>query len=207
VRLRLKGGPRFRRQLGALRNIASGEAVQSQLDIYERGNDLLCKMVAWLPRDSDRLHKERVGTLYVRTDRDALLVALDAKAGKLWTYHGDQVPRWSAEHRKHLQRWGDDSKAEHRPVVPFEERREAAALKYSNRMNSVCHQIAAMIAGYAGRRRFATVEFHDAETSFCTDFTWFHLRQLIAEKCDAVGVRFEYANGDEILESSELPAE
>ena len=207
VRLRLKGGPRFHKQLGALRDIASGEAVQGQLDIYKRGNDLLCKMAAWLPRDPDRLHKQRIGTLYVRTDADALLVALDAKAGKLWTYHGDQVPRWSSEHRKHLQRWADDSKAEHRPGVPFGERREAAALKYRNRMNSVCHQIAAMIAGYAGRRRFATVEYRDAETTFCADFPWFRLRQLIAEKCDAVGVQFEYASGDGLPVGSEPLAE
>src|SRR5450755_2874047 len=111
VGLRLKGSPRFHRQLGALRAIESGTAVQGELDLYQRGDDVLCKMVAWLPRDPGP--KERVGTLFVRTTADAMIVALDRKGEKLWNYHGEQIPRWSAEHRKQLQRWADDSKAEH----------------------------------------------------------------------------------------------
>ena len=207
VRLRLKGGARYRRQLASLRDIASGEAVQGEMDLYQRGDDLLCKMVAWLPRES-RGEKVLTGTLYVRTDADAMIVALDGKAEKLWTYHGDQVPRWSAEHRKQLQRWADDSKAEHRPVVPFAERRIEAARRYRNRMHSVSHQIAAMVSGYAKRRRFATVEYKDGDTTFCAEFTWFELRELIRQKCDAVGVAFEHVAGEETPpENKEAPGE
>lgn len=207
VRLRLKGGPRYRRQRASLEKIASGSAVQGQLDLYQRGDDLLCKLVAWLPRDPDERGKERTGTLYVRTAPDAMLIGLDSKAEKLWTYHGDQVPRWSAEHREQLQHWADDSKAEHRPDVPFQARREEAAVRYRNRMASACHQMAAMVAGYARRRRFAAVEYRDADTSFCPDFTWFRLRELLREKCDAVDVAFEHASGEEKTESAEPPAE
>ena len=42
----------------------------------------------------------------------SMIVALDRKGEKLWNYHGEQIPR-SAELRKQLQRWADDSKAEH----------------------------------------------------------------------------------------------
>jgi hypothetical protein len=44
------------------------------------------------------------GVLFVRTTADAMIVALDRKGEKLWNYHGEQIPRWSAEHRKQLQR-------------------------------------------------------------------------------------------------------
>jgi hypothetical protein len=196
IRLRLKGGYRYRRQLTALRDIAAGEAVQGQLDLYYCGQDVLCKVVAWLPRKVDNT-KPATGTLYVRTSPDALVVSFDSKADKLWTYHGDHIRRWVAKHRTQLQRWADDSKLEHRPKVPFAQRRAEASARYHDRMHTACHQIAAMIAGYARRRYFATVEYRDADTSFCPDFSWFSLRQLIREKCDALGLAFEYANGDE----------
>ena len=48
--MRLKGGPRYQRQLSALRDLDEGQAVPGQLDLYQKGSDLLCKMVAWLPR-------------------------------------------------------------------------------------------------------------------------------------------------------------
>jgi len=50
VQMRLKGGPRYHRQLSALRDLDEGQAVPGQLDLYQKGSDLLCKMVAWLPR-------------------------------------------------------------------------------------------------------------------------------------------------------------
>jgi hypothetical protein len=142
----------------------------------------------------------REGTLSVQTAADAMIVAGDAKSEKLWTYHGEQIPRWAAEHRLQLQRWAEDSKAEHRPHVPFAQRREEAARRYRNRMDSTCHQIAAMVAGYAQRRKFAKVEYRDSEQSFCPQFPWFRLRELLREKCDKVGVEFEHASGEAKLE-------
>jgi hypothetical protein len=100
VGLRLKRGTRFHRQLGALRAVEAGTAVQGELDLYQRRRCVLCKMVAWLPRDPGP--KEKVGTLFVGTTADAMIVALDRKGEKLWNYHGEQIPRWSAEHRKQL---------------------------------------------------------------------------------------------------------
>jgi hypothetical protein len=205
VDLRLKGGPRFRHQLVALRAIESRAAVQGQLDLYRRGEDVLCKIIAWLPRDSTP--KERSGTLFVRTAPDAMIVALDTKGEKLWHYHGDQIPRWSAEHSRQLKRWADDSKAEHRPCVPFAQRREESVRRYRNRVDSACHQIAAVVAGYAQRRRCAAVEYRDTDHSFCPQFPWFRLRQLIAEKCDNVEVRFEYSIDGAIPESLDQLAE
>jgi hypothetical protein len=190
VRLRLRGGHQFRRQMAAVKQIVAGEAERGQLDLYRHGDAVMCKMVAWLPRGAAGARAD--GTLFVRTDADALLVALNQKDEKLWTYHGDQARRWSAEHRKLLQRLADDSKAEHRPVPPFSTRRENAATKYRDRMSSLTHQAAAMVVGYAQRRRFAVVSYDDALATFCEQFPWFALRAKIAEKCNAAGIEFQY---------------
>jgi hypothetical protein len=206
IRFRLRGGHQFRRQMAAVHQIVSGEAQQGQLDIYRQGTSVMCKMVAWLPRGAGKA-ADAEGTLFVRTDADALIVALNAKDDRLWVYHGDQVKRWSAEHRKMLDRLSDDSKAEHRPVPPFSKRRQAAATKYSDRMKSATHQISAMIAGYARRRKFARVQYDDSLQSFCPGFPWFSLREKIATKCDEAGIEFHHvaAASGEVKENSNAP--
>ena len=59
-----------------------------------------------------------------------------------------------------------------------------------------CHRLAAMVTGYANRRRFAAVEYRDANQVFCPGFPWFRLRELLREKCDAWGLAFEHASSD-----------
>ena len=45
-------------------------------------------------------------------------MALNEKDDRLWVYNGDQIPRWVAEHRKHLQHWSEDQKASTGPRRP-----------------------------------------------------------------------------------------
>jgi len=164
------------------------------LAIYQRGDAIFVKIVAWLARNAEA--ERRVGTLYVRTDPNALIIALNEKSERLWIYNGDQIPRWIAEHRKQLQRWAQDAKAEHLPVPPFSARRGQATLKFQNRMDSACHQVAALIAGYASRQRVAGVRYTDADKSFCEAFPWSKLRQVLAEKLDAAAIAFETSDQD-----------
>jgi len=186
--LRLKGGHQFRRQVAAFRQIASGAAVPGEAAIYQRGTALMVKLVAWLPRAT--VTDKREGTLIVRTAPDALLIAVNSKDERIWTYHGDHLRRWAAEHRKQLQNWADDQKYESRPVPAFAERRHAAAVKFSDRMGSALHEIAAQLVGYAVRRKFSSVELDDNARSYIEAFPYFRLRVLIAEKLDAAGIEF-----------------
>ncbi len=202
--LRLRGGNRYRRQLGAFGKIVGGQAVQGELAIYRKRSssnrngiverdsggqkqpyDVMVKLVAWLPRDE---WKEPHGTLYVRTDKDSLLIALNAKEEKLWLHHADHIKKWEAEHRRRLNRWSDDQKAEQRPVASFQSCRETAVKKYRNRLNSACHEAAAQLANYAARRRFAEVIYDDDEKAFCGRFPWFQLRELLSMKLDERGI-------------------
>lgn len=203
IALRLRGGARFHRQLSAVRRIASGEAEPGQMDIYAQGKDIMCKMVAWLPRETAAPAKAPAGNiLAVRSSADSLLIAVNLADERLWIYNGDQLRRWSAEHRKQLQRWAEDAKAEHRPIPPFAERRREAAVRYRRRTASACHQVASMLVGYAVRRRFAGIRYDDSVRDFCADFAWAQMARLIAEKCDAAGITFEAAAGGPAAEET-----
>lgn len=193
--LYLKGGPQMRRQLEQFRLIVSGEAVPGEAAIYQRGKALMVKMVAWLPRPVSA--GARTGTLRVRTAPDSLLVAVNAKDEVLWKYNGDHLRRWAHEHRRQLQRWSEDSKYENRPAPSFAQRRAAAAGKFRDRMNSATHEIAAQLAGYALRRRFAAVDYNDSDHSSCEEMPWFRLRALIGEKLDERGIEFIASGGAE----------
>jgi hypothetical protein len=210
--LRLRGGAKgrlaksFSHQRRAVEQIICGEAIRGELALYRKGDDLMCKMVAWLPRDehAQRQRAQHSGVLRVRTDTESLIIALNEKDERLWVYHADHLRRWVAEHRLMLERWSDDMKAEHRPVPPFAERRENAVRKQNHRMTSACHEVAAMIAGYAARRKFAEVHYDDSNHGFCEQFPWFRLRQLLAEKLDAVGIELKLASDEVVPKPNEL---
>jgi hypothetical protein len=188
--VRLKSGPEFRRQYAQFRLIARGEAIPGEAAVYQRGKRLMLKMVAWLPREEPQALRVATGVLRVSTGKDSLLVAVNAKDERLWKYHADHLRRWSSEHRRVLQRWSDDQKYEQRPVPAFAARRAAAAAKYRDRMHSATHEIAAELAAYAARRRFAQVRYDDTERGFCEGFPWYRLRALIEEKLSAQGIGF-----------------
>ncbi len=193
LRLRLKGGPQFRLQLRLAALIASGEAVPGEAYLRQEGSAILFSMAAWLPRQQPAAVRDRTGVLTVATRRDCLLTASNARKEAIWIYNADHLRRWQAAHARQLQRWSEDHKYEQRPVPAFAARREAAVRKYRHRMESACHEIAAQLAGYASRRRYATVRYDDSERGFCEQFPWFRLRSMIAEKMDAAGIALELA--------------
>ncbi len=194
-RLRLKAGKQFRRQLASFRQMVDSEAVRGELAIYQSGDQLMLKMVAWLKRPEATC--ERTGVLHVRTAADKLLVAVNAKDETLWNYNGDHLKRWRAEHRDQLQRWSEDAKFENRPAPDFAQRRRAATEKYQRRMATATHEIAAKLAGYAVRRKFAVVRYDDSVRGYLDHpGPWARLRQLIAEKLDAEGIRLELVVSD-----------
>jgi hypothetical protein len=211
-RLRLKGGPRFRRQAAAFKQSVSGEAQLGQLALYERGPALMCQMCAWLPR---RPAGECLsGTLFVRTSatsidhqRKSLLTALNDKDEHRWNYHADQLPRWAAEHRERLRRWANDSKTEARPIVALAERRQVACFKYHNRLNTACDQAAAYLCNYVSRRRLASVVYDDSDKSFFPEFVWQRLSRRLSTILGERGIDFRLKSAgdtvDEVLYNSE----
>ena len=188
--IKLKGGPRFRRQLASVRHIESGAAVKGQLEIYQQGTDIMCKLVAWLPREERALIAE-THTLVVKTGTDSLLSAFDEKDQRIWIYNGDHLKRWTFEHSTRLQRWSEDQKAEERPVPSFAARRKGASDRYHRKMATACHEISSMLVNYATRKRFSEIRYDDTEKGFLHQFPWFRFAESIKLKCDAKGVSFE----------------
>ena len=215
-KLRLRGGYQFRRQHTSVVQLLNGEAVGAELALYEQrvnGGDhrpsgserdrggqqyatrLMCKMVMWLPRKTDA--RDNSGTLFVRTDSESLLLALDPKGERLWAENCDQVRRWVAEHQRRLSRWNDDQKAEQRRSAKHQSRREIAAKKYQGRLDSLCHEVSAHLATFARRRRYAVVRYDDSNQSYCTQFPWAKLREQIKQKLSEQGIQFERSGGEE----------
>lgn len=209
-RLRLKGGPRYHRQIAALHTIIDGSAVKGELAIFRKktsspkadtkvggsGAYIKVKMVAWFPK---KTYRARSGTLHVRTDKDALLVALNAKDERIWVYNADQARRWVAEHRRRISRLSEDQKAEQRPVPSFEQFREQSARKFRDRMNSLIRQVAASVVGYADRRRMLKLEYNDSKDRFLEQFPYHELKSRISVLCNECGI--EFASGGETEKS------
>jgi hypothetical protein len=208
--LRLKGGPRFRSQTEAYRQMVSGVAIRGELTLYRvrahngklsgRPNDdqkvkytVMCKMVAWLQRPAPQELRPSTDTLRVETADDMLLVAFNAKREPVWRYHGDHLRRWAAEHRRSLQNFADDQKAEQHPTPAFADRRTAARLKYRNRVQTAIREIAAQVTAYALRRDFSAIDYDDTATGFCPDFPYSALRDQLRVKCGEAGLGFEYS--------------
>jgi hypothetical protein len=78
--LRLKSGPQFRRQLDGLKRMVE----KGELAVYRQhgSGSIMVKLVGWLPRPQIKAGTQ--GTLYVRTGPDAVLMALDQKAERIW---------------------------------------------------------------------------------------------------------------------------
>jgi hypothetical protein len=199
--LRLKGGYRYRRQIGALGKMA----VPSELAIGKwHDGTIWCKLVGWLERSGDNKKKEE--TLRVRTGNNCLLVALDEKDARLWVENCDQLPRWIAEYRTKLQRLAEDKKAEQRPVPSFAAHWDTLVRKHRQRMKSTVQETAAHIANFAARRRYAVVEYDDRDR-WIEEFPYFALEQRIRTSLDEKGILFVKAiNTTTVTEPPEVPA-
>ena len=211
VTLRLRGGDEFRRQLKLFGRLVGGKAKRGELSLYRVRADsgdhrsgmrerdgggqqistrVMCKMVGWFPREPSQ---ERSGMLIVSPcPDDGLLVARNEKDHHLFKIHRDDLGRRTAEHRRRLQHLADDAKLEVRrdEKRPMASRRETWVHGFNGRMNAAVNEVAAQVANYANRRRFAQVLFVHGPS--CLDsFRWSDLVRQIRYRCDALGISFE----------------
>ncbi len=214
--LQLRGGSEYARQLADFRAIVEGRAIQSELVLIRQranGSDrrsspgksrdgggqrfqtrLMCKIVGWFPRAPK---KDRTGTMFVRTDSESFLIALDMKQQKLRVWNCDHVRRWISEHTRQLNRWADDQKAEQRPVAKFQSRREASAIKFRHRIDSFVKETVAQVAGVADRMRFAEIKLDDTDRSyFGARFDWSGFLSRLKVKLDEMGIALTIMSGD-----------
>jgi hypothetical protein len=186
--LRLMGGARYARQTAGLKKLVQ----RGELAIYRaRAGTILCKLVGWLVRPPTA--RGQAGTLHVGTAADRLLVALDEKGGCVWSENCDHLKRWIAEHNRRLQRLSEDQKAAQRPDPSFAQRRTQAVEKQHRRVKSAIQEIAAHLADFVVRRKFARVVYDDSDRGFMGErFPYFHLAGQLAMNLDEKGIKFEH---------------
>jgi hypothetical protein len=195
--LRLKSGARFHHQMSGLRRMAE----RGELAIYKtHDGTLLVKLVGWLKREEKKADKPGM-TLIVRTGADHLLSALDVKEERLWIENCDHVARWISEHRRNLQRWSEDQKAEQRPVASFAERRFHATEKYHHRMQSAIQEVAAHVSNFAQRRHASIVRYDDTER-WLPDFPYAAFEARLRMNLDEREITFVKEVKDEKKEDS-----
>lgn len=222
VLLQLRQGKDWRGQVADFRKFISGEAIKGELAMLRKrvggnGSDhgngvadrdeggqkamyrIMIKMVGWFPR-TQRGPVE--GSLLLRKDVNALLVAsrqteLGIDTVRQW--HWEHLKRWAAEHRRRLQAWSDDQKAEQRPHVSFASRREAACHKYHNRMESAQKELAHQIAELCRRQHVAEVVYDDTDSGYFGDveWTWSAFEVVLANKLNEFGVLFRRKESDD----------
>lgn len=205
LRLRLGSGHQFKRQMLQFKAMHSGDAPRGELAILNNPDGkLMVKMVGWFEK---RKQADKNGTIFISTQKDRLLEALDAKSERIWNYNADHLNRWVGEHKRNLERWSEDAKFENRPVQDFARRRRLAVQKFTARMHSRLHQIADEVAGFANRRKCATVQYDGTEKGY-GDLQWYKLESLVKEKLDALGIEFvsKTASGEAPEESGEALA-
>lgn len=212
VRLQLRGGPEFGRQLADFRRVAAGEAKRCQLLISRQRASEGChrrtsaerepgggervsyrvtvKMVVEAPR------REAPGgrVLTLCTDPAALWVAeLDGR--RAWVLNADHVKRavdWQAGHEARRQRWAQDCKAERRgdprKRKQFQAGRERCAGKHARRMKSWCQECAAHLTRFAVRQRVGLVAYDDSCKDFLPGFPWHLLGQCLGNALAGEGI-------------------
>ena len=212
--IRLAGGREFRRQIVDFRRFVDGDAVPGEIAILRRrvggnGTDhgngvtardgggqrihtrVMVKMVGWFPKTEKRIG----GALILKTEPDSFLMAVDEKANKIRQWHCKHVWRWASEHTIRLQEWSDDQKCEQRPVASYQSRREAAVLKYRNRITSFQKETAAQIAGVCRRMRFASVMYDDSCREYLIKFDWSGFETILKNKLNEHNILFERVSG------------
>jgi len=190
VRLRLRQGREFGRQLAMVRQFLEGTAKKGEAALSrDRKGNLLVKMVGHFPR------RERSGATnvcFLHTDPNALLVA-EINGRSATVTNGDHLKRAHAiirevndRHRVFLQRASEDKKRE---VRMNRHQRDNLNLKVDDRcskqharIDTAVKQIAAQVARFLERQRVGLVAYDDAVKDFLPNgFAWHALKTRLCQ--------------------------
>jgi hypothetical protein len=200
--LLLKSGSRYHRQISGLKRMEE----QGELAIY-KGHDgtVYCKLVGWLSRKETSVKEN---ALIVRTGKDHLLSALDTSDNRIWIENCDQLPFLVSDYRRRVQRLSEDQKAEQRPVPSFVDVRERIVRQQRHYLKSTIQGVAAHLANFAERRRFAEIIYDDSQR-WLSSFPYFELEERIKLDLDERGIVFKKmpASGDVRKETASPLAE
>jgi hypothetical protein len=190
VRLRLRQGREFGRQLAMVRQLIDGTAKKGEAALYrDRKGKLLVKMVGHFPR---RERGEATNVCFLHTDPNALLVA-EINGRSVTVTNGDHLKRAHAiirevndRHRRFIQRVGEDKKREvrmdRRQRANLNDKVEDRCRKQRARLDTAVKQIAAQVSRFLERQRVGLVAYDDAIKNFLPEgFQWHALKTRLTQ--------------------------
>jgi group I intron endonuclease len=129
---------------------------------------------------------------------------------EVWAENCDNIRRLCVQYAERCQRLSEDRKAEMGPNRSFQRSRKRFADKHHNRMSSAIQEIAAHLAKFAARRKFARVVYDDSvQWGEGLHFRYFELALRIKTKLDEAGIEFvkKSASGEVVEETPQPLAE
>lgn len=132
---------------------------------------------------------KRQGTLLVKTSRECFLTCIKEKTTIPFSLNCDQVLRWQYERKRKQQRLRQDKKYGRKKYIDDKQRQ--VSQKYSDRLQTFCHEVSSQLIDYCNRNKIAKVELDTTVRSYIRDFPWFDLINKIKYKCEDNGIDFE----------------
>lgn len=205
VRLRLRQGREFIRQLAMVRMILDGRAKRGEASIVKnRKGDVLVKMVGHFPV-RERSDRDREHACLLTTQPHALLCS-EIDGRNVTITNGDDLIRvmnvvraLNDRHAKFLQRASEDKKREvrmgrHRRAN-FNKAIEERCAKQRDRIETAVKQIAEQTARFIGRQRVGVVIYDDSKRQYIRNvngeqlsFPWHMLASQLKDKLSELGV-------------------
>jgi transposase len=163
-------------------------ALRGQLSFLKAHDGTIrCRAIGWLTRPA--VTGEKKDTLYLHTGNGSLLVAVDEHGRRLWVENGDHLPHLIVGYQRRLKRLSEDSNAEKHPTANFQRRRDELVRKQHNRLQSTINEVAAHLASFAARKKFARVVYNDSDR-WLNEFPYFRLEERIRTNLDESGIEF-----------------
>jgi len=187
VHLRLRGGPKMRRQLARFRQLLT--AKRGEMALYKRGRHTLAKLIGHFPLQAPQHGEERV--MLVHTDPTALWV-VELPQGQPRIWNQEHIRALVERHRIWRQRLSEDMKAEKRMPRPNKKHMlqalEDRCRKQNDRLETFCHEMSKQLAGLAARQAVSQVLYDDRNKSWLPLFPWARLRTLLQYKLAERGI-------------------
>ena len=212
-KLRLRGGPHFRRQLNVLEKVLTGDykaggATLYQITSHEGDNRPEAqpqrRLVVRIPVELPIKERKVEGVLPVKTAADALIIAGEEND---WVEHHDHIRRAIWAQMRQQQHLSEDLKAERRRPKRQREgivdRMGRLSHRHALQMRTWIHEAAAHLVGYAVRRKYDSIVFDDTVRTFAPRFPWGELRQRISEKCELAGIKLTITGKEPPKEEAE----
>lgn len=212
VEMELRGGPEFARQLADFRRVVNGEATKAQLLISRQrasegchrqtttekaaggGAKVNYRITVKLVVDGPERQAAGDRVLTLCTDPEALWVAeLDGR--RAWLINADHLRRGVAierDHKRRIQRLGEDRKAEGRRSRPrkrqHKDHLDARADKFANRKKSWVQETVAHLINFCRRQRVAAILYHNEAREYLP-LPWMSaLGTRLGQVCGAEGI-------------------